>query len=203
LNDIFETAQSPYKNIFRFLYFTGLRIGELCNVEYSHLIEIQNIDTGKPMPRLIIPVMDGNKAKRETSIPLSDEALAIIREQKRTALKINTGDAKKFIFVNMEGIKLDNANIYRNLKVVLRKCNITGGHPHTFRHTFASHLVMKGVPLYVVKELLRHASIEETMIYSHLSEDVVRDATNKLSGPKPRLHFRELKFKSPATANAR
>jgi site-specific recombinase XerD len=202
LNDIFENATGVYKDIFKFLYFTGLRIGELENAEFSHIIEIQNIETNKLMSRLIVPVMEGNKTKRETSIPLSDEALAIIAERKKASYKTETADAKKYIFVNMEGLKLDNANIYRNLKVVLRNCNITGGHPHTFRHTFASHLVMKGVPLYIVKELLRHASIEETMIYSHLSEDVVREASNKLSSPKPRLHFRQLKFKPSSAANA-
>jgi len=202
LSSIFENALGVYKNVFQFLYFTGLRIGELQNAEYRHITEIENPETGRKMSRLLIPVMDGNKTKRETAIPLSDEALAIITSQRRNALKNEAADAKKFIFVNKDGNQLDNANIYRNLKVCLKKCNIFQGHPHTFRHTFASHLVMKGVPLYVVKELLRHASIDETMIYSHLSEDSVLMAANKLSTPKPGFNLREFKFKAAAAANA-
>jgi integrase len=64
---------------------------------------------------------------------------------------------------------------------ILDAANIKNTKPHTFRHTFASHLVIMGVSIYVVKELLRHASVKETEVYAHLSRESTRTAVKKLS----------------------
>jgi site-specific recombinase XerD len=56
---------------------------------------------------------------------------------------------------------------------------------HVLRHTFASHLVMRGVPLKAIQELLGHASIEMTMRYAHLAPDVAREAVKLLDAPAP------------------
>lgn len=75
--------------------------------------------------------------------------------------------------------------MYRNLKRILTKLEIADGCVHTFRHTFASYLVIQGVSIYIVRDLLRHASVKETEIYAHLSKESKRNAVNLLKGIKP------------------
>jgi|GEM_PF-1297827 Site-specific recombinase XerD len=171
---IFNLAREPYRSIFKFLYYTGLRTGELCNLEWRDYnnktrtltIRIVAADKKKRTP--------GNKTKREETIPINDSADKILQERKAA------NESEQFIFLNHAGNRLDDDNIYRNLMPILRKLNIRDAHPHTFRHTFASHLVIAGVSIYVVKELLRHASVRETEIYAHLAKDSTRSAVNKL-----------------------
>lgn len=168
LKAIFAESKPPYTDIFKFLYLTGLRIGELGNAESTHFIE----DTES----LRIPVIEGNKTKRECMLPLNKDAISIIKRQAAYRAQFDTPDAKRFIFLNKAGAKLDDANIYSNLLTVLKHCKILMASPHTFRHTCASHLVIKGVSLYIVRDILRHASIRETEIYAHLSKEAVRGA---------------------------
>lgn len=165
LKRIFDEAQQPYSSIFRFLYLTGLRIGELGNLEW--------LDYDEGQKHIIIRVKEGNKTKREEVVPLNEDAVSILEEQKSIG-------GPKYIFVNAHGHKLDNANIYRALKNVMKTLNIENASPHTFRHTTASHLVIKGVSLYVVRDILRHASIRETEIYAHLSREAITQAVGLL-----------------------
>ena len=167
LEKIFSEAKTPYRNVFRFLYLTGIRIGELGNLEWTDFIESQK--------HIVLRVIEGNKTKREEIIPLNKSALAIIEEQKTL-----TAD-NQYIFLNSHGAKLDNANIYRSLEVITKRLKIPNASPHTFRHTCASHLVIAGVSLYIVKEILRHASIKETEIYAHLSREAVATAIEKIT----------------------
>lgn len=158
-----------------FLFLTGLRTGELCNLEWRDYnkdlrtltIRIVSADRKKRTP--------GNKCKREETIPLSDDAINILEDRKRA------NDSPTFIFLNHAGHRLDNDNIYRNLQPVLKEANIKNAKPHTFRHSFASHLVIMGVSIYIVKELLRHASVKETEIYAHLSKETTQNAVKKLT----------------------
>lgn len=176
LKKIFELAREPYRLIFMFLYLTGLRTGELCNLEWR--------DYNRELRTLTIRVIaadkkkrtPGNKTKREETIPLCDAALDILDQRKAA------NDSARFVFLNHAGNRLDDDNIYRNLMPILDKLKINDASPHTFRHTFASHLVIAGVSIYVVKELLRHASVEETEIYAHLAKDTTSAAVEKLNG---------------------
>jgi integrase/recombinase XerC len=176
LEKIFNASKPPYTDIFKFLYLTGLRIGELSNLEWSDFLEdtdeltIRVIEARRRKDNKGIRI-EGNKTKREECIPLNADAIEIIKRRK----KENQGK-NQYVFVNGHGTKLDNDNIYRNLERVLDACNIKDGSPHVFRHTFASHLVIKGVSLYVVRDLLRHKSIIETEIYAHLSNETKKNA---------------------------
>ena len=172
---IFSKANQPFLNIFKFLYLTGLRVGELSNLVRSDYIEAKQL--------ILLRVMDGNKTKREETVPLNKSAIEILKHQVEINAGFSTDESKIYWFVNSSGAKLDNENIYRALKRITdgKERKITSASPHTFRHTCASHLVIKGVSLYVVKEILRHSSIKETEVYSHLSKEVVRDAIEQLS----------------------
>lgn len=174
LTKIFEGAKAPYADIYRFLFLTGLRIGELANLRWD--------DWDEHRAALKLRVVEGdrktrtpgNKTKREEEIPLSPDAQEVLRRRREAK------ESDIHIFLNDYKNPLDNDNIYRNLKRLLGDLKINNASPHTFRHTFASHLAIKGVSLYVIKELLRHKSIKETEIYAHLSGDVKRSAVNML-----------------------
>ena len=170
LEKIFNAAKGQYKRMFQFLYLTGLRAGELCNLRWSDYIESES--------SIIIRVMEGNKTKREGKVPLNDDAVSVLSIQKENR---NAPDSFTYIFTNEAGSNLDDANIYRNLKTILKNEKISDAKVHTFRHTCASHLVIKGVSLYIVKDILRHASIRETEIYAHLSKEAVGSAIKLLS----------------------
>lgn len=174
LEAIFAKASALYRQIFKFLYLTGLRIGELGNLEWRDFNEAQK--------HIVIRVIPGNKTKREGIVPLNEDALQIIVDRKAVAAN------DTYIFTNYDGNKLDNDNIYRNLKQTLDALKIKNASPHTFRHTTASHLVISGVSIYSVKELLRHKSVQETEIYAHLSNKATRNAIELLRASKPGKH---------------
>ncbi|MBL8025948.1 MAG: tyrosine-type recombinase/integrase [Fibrobacteres bacterium] len=163
LKKIFGASNEIYQDIFKFLYLTGLRIGELCNMTWECYRQDVNI--------FVIPLMDGNKTKRETIVHLNTQATEILERRMRL-----TPPDCKFVFLNSDGNQLDNDNIYRYLLKILDTLQIKDAHPHTFRHTTASHLVMKGVPLFTVRDVLRHKSMKETEIYAHLAEKTIQDA---------------------------
>lgn len=172
LRCIFVEAREPYRTIFIFLYLTGLRSGELTNLEWrdynekTRLLTIRVVEADKKKRQ------PGNKCKRETTIPISEPAHKILMERNAS------GESDIHIFLNHAGNRLDDENIYRNLVPILKKCKIRGATVHTFRHTFASHLVIAGVSIYKVRDLLRHASVRETEIYSHLSKESTQAATD-------------------------
>lgn len=167
LKKIFQTAEDPYRDIFKFLYLTGLRSGELKNLEWS--------DYNPERHEIIIRIKDGNKTKRECCQPLNKTARKII--EKKKAAKANT----KYIFTNGISEGLDNDNIYRNLERLLKKLDISNASPHTFRHTTASHMVIKGIPIYTVSKYLRHKSVKETEVYAHLANKSLQDAADALT----------------------
>lgn len=162
---IIEEAYPPYKDIFSLLYLTGIRIGELSNMERGDYIS--------EVGMIKIPVRDGSKRKREIVLPLNPKAREIIERQ----LKAHD---QPWIFVNGEQGKLRNSNFDSNLRYTLKRAKIHDGSNHTFRHTFASHLVIMGVSLYIVKDLLGHKDIRETQIYAHLSKESLKGAVDKL-----------------------
>lgn len=168
LNLIFTNAKDPYKDIFKILYLTGLRVGELCNLEWNDYQEEQK--------KLIVRVKDGNKTKRECIIPLSKSSVTIFNKLFKTR-KQNS----PLVFANRNLNKPSPNKIYDYLIRLLQRLKITNASTHTFRHTCASHLVSDGVSLYIVKELLRHKSIDETQIYAHLSIESTQNAIEKLS----------------------
>ena len=140
---------------------TGLRRGELWNLTWSDIDLRQKMLTvhGK-----------GAKSKQTRHVPLNTAALA--------ALKAHRGDA-----VPMPAIPVFGRHEFRKAySAVLKAAKIEGFRFHDLRHTFASRLVMAGVPLNTVRELMGHGSLDMTLIYAHLAPDNLRQAVEMLEG---------------------
>ncbi len=141
------------------LYSCGLRVSELISLRLSNLY----IDAG------YIRVI--GKGDKERLVPIGREAIkyiTIYKEESRVHLNIKLGN-EDYVFLNRRGAMLSRVMIFtiiKNLaKVACIKKNIS---PHTFRHSFATHLIEGGADLRAVQEMLGHESITTTEIYTHL-----------------------------------
>jgi len=131
----------------------------------------------------IITVGDENfatKSRNQRYIPMSDEVYEILLkkiEMKQRIFKLN----EDYIFCKSDGKKFTGDYVSKRFKLA---CNISGIeksiHFHSLRHSFASNLAQKGISLYIIKELLGHASISTTEIYAHLNMDSLKDAIKML-----------------------
>lgn len=148
------------------LYSCGLRVSELINLKLSdiHLQEGFIKITGK-----------GDKTR---IVPISGTALKYINfyiEKMRDHIAINN-ENKDYLFLNRRGRKLTRVMIFTIVKQLVEAAGIDKNvSPHTFRHSFATHLVEGGADLRAVQEMLGHESIQTTEIYTHLDSSYLRD----------------------------
>jgi integrase/recombinase XerD len=148
------------------LYSCGLRVSELINLKRSCLyFEVGYIRiTGK-----------GDK---ERLVPIGDSAIKYIRvylEKIRVHMPVIPG-YEDVVFLNRRGRKLSRVMIFTIIKDLAKKASVTKNiSPHTFRHSFATHLVEGGADLRAVQEMLGHESITTTEIYTHLDREYLRD----------------------------
>ncbi len=150
------------------LYSCGLRVSELVDMRLSNLY----FDMG-----FIKVIGKGNK---ERLVPISGKAIQEIKNYlpDRNSLLYKTNkDSENIVFLNNRGHKLSRVMIFTIIKRLAKakgmKKKIS---PHTFRHSFASHLVEGGADLRAVQEMLGHESILTTEIYTHLDREYLRDA---------------------------
>lgn len=114
------------------------------------------------------------KEGRSREVPLNEVALE--------SLKAHRHFRGPFVFCNAGGTYLKNDACRNAFLRASKRAGLRSVGWHTLRHTFASHLVMRGVPLKTIQALLEHATIEMTMRYAHLSPDVKKDAVRALEG---------------------
>lgn len=151
------------------MYATGLRISEIINLKLEDLhLTMGTLQTlGKGHKERIVPV--GDEAIKWVNRYL-EEARPKLLKQKRS----------KYLFLNFHGNNLTRQGVWKNLKAEVRKAgiqkNIT---PHTLRHSFATHILENGADLRIVQELLGHADISTTQIYTHLSNKQLADIYNR------------------------
>lgn len=154
------------KAILETLYACGLRVSELVSLKISDLFfEIDFIKvTGK-----------GNK---ERYVPLGSSAkkyIKLYQNEIRVHLAIKIGE-EDFVFLNRRGSRLTRVMIFTIIKQLALKANIRKKiSPHTFRHSFATHLVEGGADLRAVQEMLGHESITTTEIYTHLDRKYLKE----------------------------
>jgi integrase/recombinase XerD len=154
------------KAILETLYSCGLRVSELVNLRISCLF----MDVG------FIRVT--GKGDKERLVPIGSDAVKYINIYKneiRVHVPVKAGQ-EDFLFLNRRGSKLTRVMIFIMLKELAKKAGITKTiSPHTFRHSFATHLVEGGADLRAVQEMLGHESITTTEIYTHLDREYLRD----------------------------
>jgi integrase/recombinase XerD len=153
------------KAIIEMLYGCGLRVTELVELRISNIYK----DT-----EFIKVIGKGNK---ERLVPIGSVALKLLEiyiQQIRVHLNIKKGH-EDFIFLNKFGSRLSRISVFNLIKSLALA---TGIHknisPHTLRHSFATHLIEGGADLRAVQEMLGHASITTTEIYTHLDRDYLR-----------------------------
>lgn len=158
------------KAILETLYSCGLRVSELVNLKVQNLfLDIGFIKVlGKGMKERLVPI--GTKAA---------ECISIYMKEYRTNLNISEG-FEGYLFVNRRGKNLTRNMIFIIVKDLVKKAGLNKNiSPHTFRHSFATHLIEGGADLRAVQEMLGHESITTTEIYTHLNKNYLKEVVNK------------------------
>ena len=153
------------KAILETMYSCGLRVTEVVNLQISCLY----LDVG-----FIRVTGKGNK---ERLVPIGSDAVKYIKLYKNN-IRVHVSIKKGFediLFLNKRGGQLSRIMIFYIIKDLTKKAGITKNiSPHTFRHSFATHLVEGGADLRAVQEMLGHESITTTEMYTHLDRDYLR-----------------------------
>ena len=152
------------------LYSCGLRVSELINLKISGLY----LDVG------FIRVI--GKGDKERLIPIGESAIKYINIY-RDNIRVHVPAIKGYediLFLNRRGKTLSRVMIFLIIKDLALLAGITKNiSPHTFRHSFATHLVEGGADLRAVQEMLGHESITTTEIYTHLDREYLRDTLHR------------------------
>ncbi len=155
------------KAILETLYSCGLRVSELVNLKLSNL----HTEIGF--------VKVTGKGDKERLVPMGSVAIKFIKiylKEIRSHQKIVSG-AEDVVFLNKRGNRLTRVMIFTIIKQLSSKINLKKSiSPHTFRHSFATHLIEGGADLRAVQEMLGHESITTTEIYTHLDRDFLRQS---------------------------
>jgi integrase/recombinase XerD len=163
--DVSTAEGTRNKAILETIYSCGLRVSELVNLKLSQLY----LDVG------FIRVF--GKGSKERLVPIGDSAvkyISIYRSTVRVHQPIQPGE-EDIVFLNRRGKRLTRVMIFLIIKDLVKKAGIKKNiSPHTFRHSFATHLVEGGADLRAVQEMLGHESITTTEIYTHLDREFLR-----------------------------
>jgi len=168
--DLSKPEGSRNKAILEVMYSSGLRVSEAINLKLSSLY----LDVG------FIRVI--GKGDKERLVPIGSDAIKYIKLYKDT-IRVNQTPAKDcedILFLNNRGKALSRVMIFYIIKDLIQKTGIQKTiSPHSFRHSFATHLVEGGADLRAVQEMLGHESITTTEIYTHINREYLRDTLDR------------------------
>lgn len=169
-----DTISLQDKTIIELLYACGLRVSELVS------LRVKSVDIGGGYIRVI------GKGDKERLIPLGDVSIRVIRQY----LEMTGLREEDYLFLNLDGPQpllktpLNRRDVWKRVRdmrhIVGREVS-----PHTFRHSFATHLLENGADLRVVQELLGHSDISTTQIYTQISKRHVKLAHHHVFNPEP------------------
>jgi len=163
--DLSSAEGTRNKAILETLYGCGLRVSELVNLKISNLfldVEFVKVE---------------GKGNKERLIPIGQQAIKYLKiylSKIRPNQPIKAGQ-EDYVFLNRRGAQLSRVMVFIIIKDLAKKINLTKViSPHTFRHSFASHLVEGGADLRAVQDMLGHESITTTEIYTHIDKDYLQ-----------------------------
>ncbi len=152
------------------LYSTGIRVSELVGLNTDTVDQIGGV------------IKVYGKGKKERIVPIGDRALQAIRDYLKKRRASNTKDTHpgKALFFNKNGGRLTDRSVRRIINKYITKTSIQQKiSPHTLRHSFATHMLDHGADLRSVQELLGHANLSTTQIYTHITTERLKSAYTK------------------------
>jgi integrase/recombinase XerD len=153
------------KALLEIMYACGLRVSEVINLKVSNLYFKDEIIRvfGKGSKERLVPV--GRSAVKWVMKYLTDSRPLLAKKMK----------SENYIFLNNRGTKLSRMGIWKIADRYFKEAEIKRDvHPHTFRHSFATHLIEGGADLRAVQEMLGHSDISTTQIYTHIDRDYIK-----------------------------
>lgn len=165
-NDPYEIRD---RAIFEMMYSSGLRISEACAMKMSD-VDLEN---------LMIAVR--GKGGRERLIPFGEQSKQVIDDYLTNSREVILKDRdSEYLFISKKGESLNRKSVWRLLKKYISRTGITKTvTPHTFRHSFATHLIENNADLRSVQELLGHLDIATTQIYTHMAASQLKEVHRK------------------------
>ena len=168
--DLSTDAGTRNRAMLETLYSSGLRVSELIELKISNIYD----DVG--FLRII------GKGNKERLVPVGQTALKYIKlykEHIRVHQDVKKG-SEDHLFLNLRGSRISRVSVFTIIKDLALKAGIDKNiSPHTFRHSFATHLIEGGADLRAVQEMLGHESITTTEIYTHLDRDYLKQIINE------------------------
>jgi integrase/recombinase XerD len=153
------------KAILEFWYATGVRISELINTKRKNIL-----------PEVELVRVFG-KGQKERVVPIGKQALESIEKYlENSRPKLAKQTSQDFLFLNVRGGRFSRMGLWKILRKYVNKAGIKKRvSPHTIRHSFATHLLDGGADLRAVQEMLGHADISTTQIYTHLDREYLKE----------------------------
>ncbi|PIW69455.1 MAG: site-specific tyrosine recombinase XerD [Ignavibacteriales bacterium CG12_big_fil_rev_8_21_14_0_65_30_8] len=147
------------------LYACGIRVSELINLKISSLFFSEEV------------IRVFGKGSKERIVPIGSSAVKWINEylSKSRPLLEKKMKSENYLFLNTRGTKLSRMSIWKIVDKYVKEAGIKSDvHPHTFRHSFATHLLEGGADLRAVQEMLGHSDISTTQIYTHIDREYIK-----------------------------
>ncbi|MBO7432033.1 MAG: site-specific tyrosine recombinase XerD [Elusimicrobia bacterium] len=166
LNSVSESDNLSIRNraMLELLYATGLRVSELINLKFS------NIDIEECYVKIF------GKGNKERLVPFGQKAQLYLKRY----LRVRNNSKSEYLFLTRLNKPISRIEFWRQLKQIAIKAGITKNiTPHTLRHSFATHLLTGGADIRFVQEMLGHSSISTTQIYTHVSQERLKEQHKK------------------------
>ena len=167
------------KALLEVLYACGTRVTEIINLKISDLFFKEEI------------IRVFGKGSKERIVPIGSSAIYWVKEYflKSRPLLEKKMMSENIVFLNNRGMKLSRMGVWKMINKYTFEAGINREvHPHTFRHSFATHLLEGGADLRAVREMLGHADISTTQIYTHIDRDYIKQVHKEFHPRVDQLH---------------